>query len=67
MQFDEIRLLFQPMEPGSFAEARLAICDACEFKREVSKTCTKCNCVVPWKVRIPSQMCPEGKWRPEDS
>jgi hypothetical protein len=51
------------------AKKRLAICNSCEFKREVFKnqnwsiTCKACGC--PIKVKIFSKeenSCPENKW-----
>jgi rRNA maturation protein Nop10 len=40
---------------------RLRVCNQCEFLTIV-KMCSRCGCVVPLKVRMPSSSCPEGKW-----
>ena len=65
MDIQVLRELFTPPAAGSFAEARLNICNSCERMREKSKTCAECNCMVPLKVRIASTECPVGKWGKE--
>lgn len=39
---------------------RLAICEACEYKKFA--ICRKCGCVVAFKVKLQRSKCPIGKW-----
>ena len=41
---------------------RLSICNSCENKIELTNTCGKCMCYLPWKVRMAPASCPENKW-----
>jgi hypothetical protein len=66
MQIKELALLFEPMQPGSFAERRYEMCKSCENFMGRSKMCKICNCMMPLKARLPSQTCPAGKWGPEE-
>lgn len=65
MTLEELKMIFEPMAPGSFAERRYQICNACEHFRDRSKTCTQCNCLMPVKVKIASVYCPLKKWTDE--
>lgn len=47
------------LTPSEF-EARLAICDACEFRK--GNSCTKCGCKLSLKARGRAFSCPIGKW-----
>lgn len=55
-------------EQQAIADARLAICDTCEFKEFVKLTrfykCNACGCPINKKVFSPSgaDACPKGKW-----
>ena len=37
------------------------ICGGCEH-RKLSLLCSKCGCLIPVKVKIWSEECPERKW-----
>jgi hypothetical protein len=52
------------IEKIPFAKRRYAICLDCE---EISKirTCNKCGCFMPLKVRLSGAECPIGKWNKE--
>jgi hypothetical protein len=52
------------IEKIPFAKKRYAICLDCE---EISKirTCNKCGCFMPLKVRLSGVECPIGKWDKE--
>jgi hypothetical protein len=65
MTLEELRMIFEPMKPGSFSHKRYEICKSCDEFRGASKTCSLCNCLMPAKVRIPSMTCPAGKWQEE--
>ena len=49
------------IEKLPYAKKRYAICLDCE---EISKirTCNKCGCFMPFKVRLSGVECPIGKW-----
>ena len=51
----------EEIEKLPFAKVRYAICLECE---EISKfkTCNKCGCFMPFKVRLSGVECPIGKW-----
>lgn len=42
--------------PNNFIEARLAICNGCEFN--VQGDCALCGCVIADKVQKPEESCP---------
>lgn len=42
-------------------EHRYAICKSCNFFTSY-KTCQKCGCIVPLKIRVSSAQCPLDKW-----
>ena len=44
---------------------RIAICKSCP-ELTVIKTCKKCACFMPAKVRIISASCPMLKWLPAE-
>lgn len=44
------------------AEERLNICAGCEFFNSYLKTCRKCGCYLPVKVKIKFVSCPLNKW-----
>lgn len=48
------------MAPKEVAQARLAVCEACEFYKD--KRCKKCGCFMEAKAAMGSSKCPEGKW-----
>lgn len=47
---------------SDFSEARLSICNSCEFL--VERDCVLCGCVVDTKVLDPEENCPasQPKW-----
>lgn len=44
------------------ADARLNICNSCEFLFQPTKNCKKCGCFVVAKVHGATAKCPENKW-----
>ena len=46
-------------------EARLAICDRCEFRS--GNRCTECGCFLTVKATARAFKCPLGKWEVADS
>lgn len=44
-------------------DERMAICNACPFLIQATKTCTKCGCFMTAKTKLPHASCPEGKWQ----
>lgn len=43
-------------------QERLIICNSCEHKIELTNTCGKCMCYLPWKVNLAPASCPIDKW-----
>ena len=43
---------------------RKQICRKCAFNRGIG-TCIKCGCFIAWKVKMPNEECPIGKWDSE--
>ena len=43
-------------------QERLAICNACEHKIEITNMCGKCGCYLPWKVNLAPATCPDLRW-----
>jgi len=44
-------------------EERAKICMGCEYLRPTIRTCKKCGCFMPAKVRLDFASCPIGKWK----
>lgn len=42
------------------AEARLKICETCEFR--VKNSCGQCGCILTAKTKDPNSVCPKSKW-----
>lgn len=42
-------------------ESRISICKSCPELTRL-KTCSKCGCFMPAKVRFSGSSCPIGKW-----
>lgn len=44
--------------------ARVRICQKCEHNKWIGKTlwCSICNCFVPGKARVESEVCPKDLW-----
>lgn len=40
--------------------SRMSICNSCEFK--LDSRCSKCGCVLAYKVGLHAEKCPEEKW-----
>lgn len=45
-----------------FSNSRYQICLQCENFFKKFKTCNKCHCFMPFKVKLSSMSCPVGKW-----
>ena len=41
---------------------RYGICKECEFFSSITKLCSRCQCLMPLKVKFPHVRCPENKW-----
>jgi len=41
---------------------RMCICDACEFFVKDNARCSKCGCMMQFKVRLNGAKCPINKW-----
>jgi hypothetical protein len=63
---EDIVEVFKPVEPGSMADRRIQICNACDRFKQKSKLCTECGCLMPLKTKMPSMGCPLHKWLPEE-
>lgn len=44
------------------SNARLNICNECEFFAKETARCKKCGCFMKAKVKIEMAKCPIGKW-----
>ncbi len=56
-----------PHPETPLSKQRYSICKECVHFKKESKICSKCNCFMPLKVRIPKWLhddihCPIGKW-----
>lgn len=50
---------------NELAEKRLAICDSCPHKVNLTKKesiCSLCGCVLSAKVRVESEICHDNRW-----
>lgn len=45
------------------SDKRWNICLNCEHFINLTKSCSKCNCIMPAKVKLPLAECPIGKWK----
>ena len=57
--------LFDPRQPRSdkdLIEARLAICNTCEFFNKRLQKCKKCGCFMHLKTTLRQAKCPVDKW-----
>lgn len=57
--------LFDPRQPRSdkeIIEARLAICNTCEFFSKRHAKCQRCGCFMKLKSTLKQASCPVGKW-----
>lgn len=52
--------------PESVEADRKLICRRCSFNRGIG-TCIVCGCFVAWKVKMPQESCPKGKWDKSES
>lgn len=43
-------------------QARLDICNSCEFLLKKTTTCKKCGCFMVAKTKLEKAECPIGKW-----
>lgn len=43
-------------------DARVAICEGCDFFVAESYRCIKCGCFLKFKTTLRSQHCPINKW-----
>ncbi len=46
----------------SVTDARMQVCNNCEFFYQTSQICKKCGCIMPLKTKLPNAECPVGKW-----
>ena len=44
------------------ANARLQICNGCEFFNSIQQRCNKCGCFMAVKTYLKAEKCPIGKW-----
>lgn len=44
------------------SDKRYEICQSCDTFNSFLKTCRKCGCFLPAKVKLASSKCPKGKW-----
>ena len=49
-------------EEKKTAVEKMKLCIQCPHFFKPTKTCKKCGCFMPIKVRVPSQKCPVDKW-----
>lgn len=57
--------LFDPRQPRSdqeLIEARLEVCNACEWIDKRMMKCRKCGCFMYLKSTLKQASCPLGKW-----
>ena len=57
--------LFDPRQPRSdseLIEARLDICNSCEWLDKRLVKCRKCGCFMKLKSTLKQASCPLGKW-----
>lgn len=57
--------LLNPNEQRSdkdLIDARMAICQTCEFFRAKTQQCRKCGCFMTLKTTLHRASCPVGKW-----
>jgi len=47
---------------GEVADARLAICKACESYLALTHQCQECGCFMDAKARLANAFCPLRKW-----
>jgi len=48
--------------PSSIQKSRLLVCESCRHLKGAVKLCRRCNCIMPFKVKIGHASCPVGKW-----
>lgn len=56
-------LVFENAEIESEAKLRIELCVDCQYFNKARKSCEKCGCYMPAKVRSPRSACPVGKWK----
>lgn len=44
------------------ADHRLAICQVCQFFRQVDQRCSKCGCFMAVKTYLRAETCPVNRW-----
>lgn len=57
--------LFDPRQPRSdqeLIEARLAICNQCQYLNKTLMKCNKCGCFMKLKSTLKQASCPLGRW-----
>jgi ribosomal protein L32 len=52
----------QPRTEQELKEARLRICESCEFFKQASRKCSKCGCFMDLKTTLNRARCPVDKW-----
>jgi hypothetical protein len=48
--------------PLPVMQERYEICSNCPSERNVLGVCSSCECILSLKVRVGSEVCPEGHW-----
>lgn len=43
-------------------DARMSICQECEFLIKITSQCSKCGCFMKLKTKLENANCPIGKW-----
>lgn len=52
-------------QKNELAEKRLAICESCEFRKQITKNeyiCSCCGCILTSKTRVEDEHCEMNKW-----
>lgn len=50
------------LESNPGAKERYEICKSCDEFTYALRVCSKCNCFMPVKTKMPWAKCPIGKW-----
>lgn len=58
---NDIKFNEEQIEKSDRVKARYDICKSCDKFSDL-KFCKSCGCFMPFKVRLASSSCPEGKW-----
>lgn len=50
------------LESDAVVHERMTVCESCDSYDLNHKRCKQCGCFMKYKTRIPSAVCPLGKW-----